>query len=188
MRDPTPPNEMAAPCPDFEEPILACFDQALSGPERQKVDDHLRACPACLSFWNEQEQLDVLLRSAYARPALAPAFKHELLQRVKAELVQAGEGSLAAPSQELESFALSLRKALRRRVAFALLDLAGYAAIALAVGLVGRALLARIPAWDIPVPRNLEVYAAWGSAAAVCLWVGLWFSRMASSRARAHWH
>jgi anti-sigma factor RsiW len=187
MHDPMPAKAPAAPCPEFEGLILDYFDPALSGVERRNVEAHVQICGACHTFWREQQQMDALLSSALHVRTLAPDFGDAILQQVKSELARGCEGKSVAPANELAALVSRLRSGLWKRAAWALLDGVGYAAIALTVGLSIQALFAQTPRWVASLPKEIDLYVAWSSAA-ICLLFGGWFGLKRHTRSLAFWH
>jgi anti-sigma factor RsiW len=177
---------MEAPCSDYEDLILAYFDQSLSTAEKQRVENHIRGCRACGTFWSSQRSLDAMLSSTFARPNLPPSFKENLLRQVQAEAAF-GRSVLETTSDgELDFLLVRLKETLRQRAAFALLDAFGYLAIALVLVLVCLELGTRVPVPAATLPKAVSLYVAWGSAALV-LSLGIWFGLKREFRLAGFW-
>ncbi len=174
MPDPLTSKNLPTPCLEFEDLILDYFDHALGESEKRKVEGHIAECRPCAAFWNEQRDLDSVLSATFLAPRLRPDFKNTLLRQIAAET--------ATLDREQALVDKRLKQGLRRRTAFAVLDMVGYLAVGVVVGLVGQELAGRIPVSALILPKDFSIYAAWGSVA-LCLAFTSWYGLKREFRA-----
>lgn len=73
-------------CTHVQEAILDAFDETGANAARQRtIDAHVASCPACAAFAARQRELDARLAALIASPALSPAFRAGLRQRMQHE-------------------------------------------------------------------------------------------------------
>lgn len=172
------PNDSPAPCPEFEDRILDYFDSTLSEMEKGRVETHIAECRPCAAFWKEQKDLDSVLSATFLPPRLRPDFKETVLRQIAAETPSLPAEQVLADDRQ--------NQGLRRRTAFAVLDIVGFLAVGVVVGLVGQELARRIPVSTLNLPKDVSLYAAWGSAA-LCLVFTSWFGLKREFRVAGLW-
>ena len=72
-------------CREFEEHVLESFDEAPSAAVQAKIDAHLYACEACARFARAQKTLDAGLSTLLVPPAISPAFRSVVRERIRWE-------------------------------------------------------------------------------------------------------
>ena len=77
-------------CADVQEKILEAFETtgADAAVRQRTIDAHVASCPACATFAARQRALDARLGASLAPPALSPAFRAGVRQRIRHEAVQ----------------------------------------------------------------------------------------------------
>jgi hypothetical protein len=74
-------------CEEARERILDSLAEAAPSMRAPDVAGHLLGCPACRSFSELQNVLDVQLRTAIGAPAPSPAFRKSLAKSIRREPV-----------------------------------------------------------------------------------------------------
>lgn len=72
-------------CHDVRDRILESFDQTPVPDSRAAIEQHLAGCPACSAFARAQKILDDRLDQMLVPPAISPAFRSLLRERIAQE-------------------------------------------------------------------------------------------------------
>jgi hypothetical protein len=72
-------------CHECQEHILESFEQAPSAATQASIDAHVSACGACARFARVQRTLDATLGTMLVPPAISPAFRPVLRERIHLE-------------------------------------------------------------------------------------------------------
>jgi anti-sigma factor RsiW len=72
-------------CQELREHILESFEEPPSAAMQANVDAHLSTCEACARFARVQKMLDAGLSTMLTPPAISPAFRLVLRQRIRWE-------------------------------------------------------------------------------------------------------
>lgn len=81
-------------CQRVQEAILDAFGEP--GATRHTIDAHVASCPSCAAFAARQRALDARLGALLAPPALSPAFRAGLRQRIRQDAQPAPRGWMDA--------------------------------------------------------------------------------------------
>jgi anti-sigma factor RsiW len=144
-------------CEESEDRILERIDGTLAPEEESALDRHLAVCPRCRSYLEMHRSLDIALSDILRPPMTPPALRDDLAP------------CLGAPRS-------------RRRISRLpeLLDLLGYASLAVIAGFLLRD-LPPLPPELSPAAGDAVVWAGASMSLLAALWA-FWYSRPRQAR------
>ena len=72
-------------CREAQQQILELLAETWSGASTPDVESHLAGCEICRSFSETQFMLDLKLRATISSPSLSPAFRINLMKKIRRE-------------------------------------------------------------------------------------------------------
>jgi anti-sigma factor RsiW len=65
-------------CKEWQEKLVAIHTDDLTQGERAALEKHLSSCPACRGVWQQDREIDALVRSYDSGDVIVPAFPSKL--------------------------------------------------------------------------------------------------------------